>query len=779
MVLPSNGFSDLIESRDNTAGRFEVRWNMSLSALRPYQLAALQASKCHYDEGVTRQIMALPTGTGKTVIFSHLREHHQIEKRMLVLVHTEELARQALEKLRRHNNVRIGVEKAAEYASMRDEIVIGSVPTLGRKDIGRLGMFHPETFGAIVCDEAHHATAETYQRIFQHFGLYDGSNKILLLGVTATPYRRNGDQLGSVFQKSVFHMPMNEAIEEGWLCDLRAYRVRSGVSLDGVAVQANDFNTPQLETTVNTRARNELVVRSWYEHAEKRSTIVFCVDIQHARDLSAVFQRENVAAECIWGADPNRKEKLERHRRGDITVLTNCGVLIEGYDDPRISCIVLARPTMSQPLFVQMIGRGTRLEPGLHNLKEALRRNRLLMKPDCIVIDVTDNTTKHRLMTIPLAFDLDPDIRMDGKSFSSILKICAEDSQPVRGVVESASAIKVVSEYIDLFAPQWHSDQVYQTISLWFRREDGFVRILPDDGFIKIAWSGVWTVTGKIEKQTISPFTSTSFAEASGHAEKMFHYIARDLLAKVLVEERKLGQDATPTQLKMMQEAGMGTHHEGITRQQALDRIIDAAEKELDARCLHQKTLDTNDLALLPPGDAETIRLPDRNPCIDWTAETLRGSSLKWFHTDDGGYACPLPQFGQISIYPTKGGWQLSGRIEHMDLDVLGMATLEDAVRHVESRILRPGTELYAAVEQEASATDDRATILQLELLGNLRDPLHVHELLSRAEASLKIDALYSCELMAGEAKKPRRPHWQSGEFGEFYTEPLLRDRKV
>ena len=741
---------------------------MSLSALRPYQLAALQASKGHLDLGVTRQLMSLPTGTGKTVIFSHLREHHRISKRMLVLVHTEELVRQALEKLRRHNRVRIGVEKASEYAEWSDEIVIGSVPTLGRKGGGRLAMFRPETFGAIVCDEAHHATADTYQRIFEHFRLYERSNTTLLLGVTATPYRRNGNQLRSVFETSVFHMPMNEAIEEGWLCDLKAYRVKSGVSLDGIATIANDFDAPQLGLTVNTPARNELVVRSWYEHASDCSTVVFCVDIQHAHDLAETFRRENVASESIWGSDPNRKEKLDRHRRGQTTVLTNCGVLVEGYDDPGISCIVLARPTMSQPLFVQMVGRGTRLEEGVHNRTDAIRSNRELKKPDCIIIDVTDNTTKHRLMTLPVAFDLDPDTRIEGKSFCSILKAASEVSLIGKSVMENASSIKVVSEYIDLFAPQWHSDQVFQSTSLWFRRIDGFVRLLPNDGFIKLAWSGIWTMTGEIERQKLSPFTSTSFAEASGHAEKMFRHIAYALLTRIAIEEQQSGNDATPTQLRMMKDAGLGSHHEGITRQEALKRIVQAGEKELDAKCLQAPEVvdeaEENDTAL-PAGDCETVVLSDRRDFINWKNPALRASSLKWFRTIDGGLACPLPQLGQLSLSNCQGRWRFTGRDELGELDMRFFWTMEEALEHAEAYLLRPGTDLYAALHAEFSQVqvESAPTVLQLELLKNLHCSLHNYEKLSRSEAACRIEALYSSELMAGEARKPR-PVWLSGQ---------------
>ena len=129
-----------------------------------------------------------------------------------------------------------------------------------------------------------------------------------------------------------------------------------------------------------------------------RQTVVFCVTIQHAKDLAEAFRSEGVRAECVWGTDPDRSPKLWKHKKGEITVLTNCGVLTEGYDDWQISCIVLARPTKSELLFTQMIGRGTRKEKNITDLFYARNQNQPIKKPNCIVIDVVDNSRKHRLV---------------------------------------------------------------------------------------------------------------------------------------------------------------------------------------------------------------------------------------------------------------------------------------------------------------------------------------------------------------------------------------------
>ena len=397
--------------------------------LRPYQRAALEASKRRFDAGITRQLIALPTGTGKTVLFAHLLRHHSIDKRMLVLVHRQELADQAERRIRQCNpGVRIGVEMGSRDA-LGEQIVIAGVQSIGASTgAGRLRSFAPDRFGAIVCDEAHHAIASTYRRVFEHFRLFDADNKTLLLGVTATPVRSDGRGLDGVFQEIVHNMPILDAMRQGGLCDLKAYRIKTSVDLDRArAYRDGDFVEAELGSVVNTHLRNSRIVTDWIDHGQNRQTVVFCVTIQHAKDLAECFKLAGVRADCLWGTDPDRGRKLDKHKRGEITVLTNCGVLTEGYDDWQISCILLARPTKSELLFTQMIGRGTRIEDGIDNLVSARNRNEPLKKPDCIVIDVVDNSREHRLVNMATLFGFEVDHDFGGACVSRV----AETAKPV------------------------------------------------------------------------------------------------------------------------------------------------------------------------------------------------------------------------------------------------------------------------------------------------------------------------------------------------------------
>src|SRR5581483_2135454 len=360
---------------------------------RPYQNAALKESYNKYALGVTRQLIVLPTGTGKTVVFANLPNHHGLRGRIMVLVHTEELVNQAVDKIRKWNpSYNVDIEKAEQWTSTNANVIVASVATLGREGSERLKRFKPEEFDAIICDEAHHSTADSYIRIFNHFGLLADNNKKLLVGVTATPNRGDGVGLNLVYDEIVYQMSILDAIKQGWLSDLRGIRITTDTSLDSVKTRAGDFETGDLGRTVNTPARNRLIVEGWQKYAQDRQTVVFCVDVQHAKDLADEFMRAGIPSQAVWGDDPSREEKLKAHKAKTLRVLCNCNVLTEGYDDWQLACIVTARPTKSPLMFAQQIGRGTRIPEGIDNLVEARKKGVPLAKTDCIVLDVADVT---------------------------------------------------------------------------------------------------------------------------------------------------------------------------------------------------------------------------------------------------------------------------------------------------------------------------------------------------------------------------------------------------
>jgi len=378
--------------------------------LHPYQEECLKAIRARYKAGVTRQLVCMPTGTGKTVIFAQFPRFFRMTKRMLILAHREELLLQARDKLLRANpGLRVDIEQAGRQADSDTDVVVASVPTLGRKGSRRLRRLDPENFYLIVVDEAHHATAATYRRVLDYFGLFDSGSKRLLVGFTATPKRGDGQGLDAVFEEISCSRALPDMIEAEYLAPLAAYRVETEVDLTRVRTRMGDFVTSQLSDAVNIGERNDLVVKIYKDRLAPRRTLCFCVDVAHAHSLAEAFQRAGVSCAAVTGEmeRSDRAQALESFRQGRHRVLTNCMVLTEGYDEPAVEGIILARPTKSSLLYAQMIGRGTRLHPG---------------KANVIIIDIVDVTRDQKLVTLPTLFGLPSEFDLEGRTTKEVEK---------------------------------------------------------------------------------------------------------------------------------------------------------------------------------------------------------------------------------------------------------------------------------------------------------------------------------------------------------------------
>lgn len=270
----------------------------------------------------------------------------------------------------------------------------------------------------VLVHNCHHSTAPSYQNVFERFGSYRG--ECFTLGVTATDHRMDNKPLhgrdGAIFEEVVFRYTLREAIGDGWLCDLRGYRVRTDVDLSGVRTTAGDYNQGQLADAVNIDARNEAAFKHWYETAGERRTIVFCVDVQHARDVAQLFREKGVAAAHVDGSmrPEDRQRIMGAFRTGQTQVLTNCELVTEGVDVPEIGCVLMLRPTKSWALFTQMVGRGLRISEG---------------KVDCVVIDVVDNTASHRLGDRPAVaglVGLPAQLDLEGQTLQDALSLFEE-----------------------------------------------------------------------------------------------------------------------------------------------------------------------------------------------------------------------------------------------------------------------------------------------------------------------------------------------------------------
>jgi len=388
--------------------------------LRLPQERAVQAIEQDFRAGKNRLLLRICTGGGKTIVAAALPRRLALPKRKLFLAHREELITQAAQTLRRWNpGASVGIEMAAQHCSPADEFVVSSIQTIGRSNNGRIRQFSPADFSYVVVDECQHSISRTYKAILSHFQVW-GRKDILVVGLTATPNRADGRGLHEIFQKITFDYGILPAIREGYLVDLNGYRIRTATDLSGVHSLAGDFEIGELGREVNTPARNDLAVRAWLDKGENRQTVAYCVDVRHAKDVAEAFRRYGVCADAIWGGDPDRSEKLLRHKRGHLKVLANCALLTEGYDDPNIGCVLMTRPTQSESLYCQIVGRGTRLPDGIDNLLAARQQGIQLLKEDCVVIDLVDNTSRHSLITLPSLFGMNPEADLRGNAISRV-----------------------------------------------------------------------------------------------------------------------------------------------------------------------------------------------------------------------------------------------------------------------------------------------------------------------------------------------------------------------
>lgn len=360
--------------------------------LRPYQQECIQAIMQKLVAWVRLQLCVLATGTGKTFIFSQLPKLVASKwKKTLILAHREELLTQAKATVEKVSpTLKVGIEQWNNRADADCDVVVASAPTLGRESSNRISQWKKEEFWLIIIDEAHHATGSTYQNVLSYFS----ANKLdtlseghpVVLWFTATPNRADNVWLEGVFEEVVYSYDIKKAVSEGYLSRIKAYTIDTKEKISNVTIRAGDFAIGELSEAVNKVSRNSLIVETWNHIAKDESTLVFCVDVAHARELKEAFSAKGISAEYVVWDTPteDRKKILSMYSTWAIKVVLSVGVLTEWFDAPRTSCVMMARPTKSGVLFLQCVGRGTRLFEG----KEAVK-----------VIDFVDNFDKHTVIT--------------------------------------------------------------------------------------------------------------------------------------------------------------------------------------------------------------------------------------------------------------------------------------------------------------------------------------------------------------------------------------------
>lgn len=415
-----------------------------MKKLRDYQQKGVDAINAALKRDVSNMMMVLATGCGKT--FTAVKAISPFKKRLWV-THTEELMEQSgsalLKELYPNVDIQtmidtyggltdyikavkgygmfsdlseneiiqgIGIIKAEAF-DIEADIVIASAQTLHR----RLDRISPDTFDAVVADECHLFASTTFVKSLNHF------QPKLLLGLTATPHRADGAQLGEIFDEIIYQYNISDAIQDGFLCELDAIQVKTELSLDEVRTTAGEFNQKDLKQTIDTPVRNKLLVDKYKQYAEGKQNIVFCVDIEHAQNVHKMFKDYGYSSDILVGDEAitsDRKAVINRFKTGQSQILVNVMIATAGFDHPNIGVVTLACPTKSLTKFIQQIGRGTRTLPGVidqyNTPQERIAAIKASTKPHCTILDIVDTTTKHRIIN---TWSLDKDLPIEKRVF--------------------------------------------------------------------------------------------------------------------------------------------------------------------------------------------------------------------------------------------------------------------------------------------------------------------------------------------------------------------------
>lgn len=313
-------------------------------------------------------LIQMATGCGKTATFTNIKR----KGRVLVLAHREELVTQPI----KYYNCPVGIEMA-NHKSNGEPVVIASVQSI----IHRLEKFKPDEFDMIITDEAHHAAAKSYKKVYEYF------KPRLHLGFTATPNRGDNVRLDDVFEDIIFERDLKWAIKNKYLTDIECLRVNIGYDISKVARRMGDFAPGELEEVMNTEVLNKAIAEAYKKYAIGQ-TLIFATSVKHAEDIA----KQIPGAVAVTADTKNREELIRKFTNREIPVLVNCMIFTEGTDMPLVETVMIARPTSNNALYTQMVGRGLRLYPG---------------KKKLTLIDLVGTTGRANLCTAPSLLGID------------------------------------------------------------------------------------------------------------------------------------------------------------------------------------------------------------------------------------------------------------------------------------------------------------------------------------------------------------------------------------
>ncbi len=379
---------------------------------RSYQLEARDRTLAAWERGVRSVLGVAATGLGKTIIFASIID--RIPGRVMVLAHREELIFQAADKTQRVTGHEADIEmadlRAAEMTlTGKAKVIVSTIQTQGAgKRGGRMQRFNPAEFDLLIIDEAHHATSKSWRKVIKH---YRQNPNLRVLGVTATPDRSDKVALGKVFDEVAFDYDLRFGIDEGWLVPVEQRAVHvSELDFSACRTTAGDLNRDDLAAVMEHETNLQQVAAPTIDLTKDgRKTLIFTSSLKQADRMCEILNRYRDGSACwVSGKTPkkDRRQLFKAYAKGEFQYLINVGVATEGFDEPSIEVVVMARPTKSRALYCQMVGRGTRTLPGVVDHpgmfgSPAMRRAAIAAsaKPHVEIIDFVGNCGRHKLVT--------------------------------------------------------------------------------------------------------------------------------------------------------------------------------------------------------------------------------------------------------------------------------------------------------------------------------------------------------------------------------------------
>lgn len=379
-----------------------------MTDLRQYQTTDVYNIRSAFQQGFKAPLYVAPTGSGKTTVFAYIAESSEKRgKRVLILCHRVELVDQIVTRLRDFDvNPDI---IAAGYArrsagrwvkcSTTQAVSVASVQTLVR----RLDSYPPPTL--IICDEAHHcAGGNTWSTIIANY------RDAKVLGVTATPIRLDGRGLAAHFDKLILGPSVKDLIAQGYLVKPRVFAPPI-VDTSGLHIRAGEYKQEETEALMDIPTITGDALTHYKRHANQLPALIFCTSVAHAHHVAECFRRDDIAAIALDGGTDRdvRRMAVQDFREGKIRVLASCDLFSEGFDVPGVHVGILLRPTASEGLFRQQVGRILRPAPG---------------KCEALILDHCNNTMKFGLPDEDREWELTSDIATKKKDPGFSIRVC-------------------------------------------------------------------------------------------------------------------------------------------------------------------------------------------------------------------------------------------------------------------------------------------------------------------------------------------------------------------